>query len=82
MPIDDDEHPGLVPSFLRGGGEMGALMRKVHWADTPLGPVENWSPALRTLVGVVLGSRFPIIMMWGPSFIQLYNDAYRPCLGD
>ena len=61
---------------------MGALIRGADWENTPLGPIESWSPALRTLIAVILSSRFPIIMMWGPSFIQLYNDAYRPVLGD
>ncbi|HKO49810.1 MAG TPA: ATP-binding protein, partial [Polyangiaceae bacterium] len=61
---------------------MGALIRAKHWQDTPLGPTESWSPALRTLVGVLLGNRFPMIILWGPDFIQLYNDAYRPILGD
>ena len=54
----------------------------MDWGKTPLGPVESWSPALRTLVGVVLGNRFPMLIMWGPNFIQLYNDAYRPIVGD
>ena len=61
---------------------MGALIRAKHWDDTPLGPVESWSPALRTLVGVLLGNRFPMIIFWGPKFVQLYNDACRPILGD
>jgi signal transduction histidine kinase/DNA-binding response OmpR family regulator len=80
--IPSDDERSTIPRFLRGGGEMGALMRSVHWEDTPLGAVETWSSALRTLIAVILSSRFPIIMMWGPDFIQLYNDAYRPALGD
>ncbi|HET7538820.1 MAG TPA: ATP-binding protein [Polyangiaceae bacterium] len=61
---------------------MGALIRSTRWEDTPLGPVEKWPPALRTMVGVLLGNRFPMIILWGPNFIQLYNDAYRPMLGE
>ncbi|HEY3257132.1 MAG TPA: histidine kinase, partial [Polyangiaceae bacterium] len=61
---------------------MGALIQHAHWEETPIGPVESWSPALRTLVGVVLSNRVPMLILWGPSFIQLYNDAYRPILGD
>ena len=74
--------PPRLANYLRGGGEMGALIRSTRWEDTPLGPVERWSPALRTIVGVLLGNRFPMLILWGPSFIQLYNDAYRPILGD
>jgi signal transduction histidine kinase/DNA-binding response OmpR family regulator len=78
----EEEHRAAVPHFLQGGGEMGALIRAVRWADTPLGPIESWSPAFRTMVGMLLGNRFPMLLMWGPNFVQLYNDAYRPILGD
>jgi len=66
---------------LAGGGEMGALMRSIDWAGTPLGPVEAWSQTLKTMVSFLLANRFPILLWWGPDYIQLYNDAYRPILG-
>ena len=47
----------------------------------PLGPAENWSPTLKTMVSFLLANRFPILLWWGPDYIQLYNDAYRPILG-
>ncbi|HKU41574.1 MAG TPA: ATP-binding protein [Polyangiales bacterium] len=53
----------------------------MNWAATPLGPLESWPPSLRTAVGLVLSSQFPISMAWGPSRIQIYNDAYRPFCG-
>jgi signal transduction histidine kinase len=81
MRIEDEER-ATSPTFFQGGGEMGALMRTAHWEDTPLGPVEGWSPALRTMAGVLLGNRFPMLIMWGPKLVQLYNDAYRPIVGD
>ncbi|RIK37933.1 MAG: hypothetical protein DCC55_22700 [Chloroflexi bacterium] len=66
---------------LAGGGEMGALMRTMDWAATPLGPVEQWPQSLRSAVSICLGSRFPILIWWGPQLVMLYNDAYRPMLG-
>src|SRR5436190_13601149 len=66
---------------LADGGEMGALMRSIDWARTPLGPVDGWSQALRTTVGLLLRNRFPMLLWWGPQFVQLYNDAYRPIPG-
>ena len=57
-------------------------MRAIDWASTPLGPVEGWSQALRTMVGLLLRNRFAMLLWWGPQFVQLYNDAYRPVLGD
>ncbi|HET7600986.1 MAG TPA: response regulator, partial [Gemmatimonadales bacterium] len=64
-----------------GGGKMGALMRTIDWPRTPLGPVEAWPQALRTLVKLLLANRFQMLLWWGPEYIQLYNDAYRPVLG-
>src|SRR6185437_8047499 len=63
------------------GGEMGAVMRSVDWAQTPIGPVESWSDSLRMMVRVLLVNRFPMLLWWGPEYVQLYNDAYRPVLG-
>ena len=60
---------------------MGALMRTVDWASTPIGPVEDWPQSLRTAVSICLASRFPILIWWGPELVKLYNDAYRPMLG-
>ena len=72
----------LPRDCLAGGGEMGALMRSMDWSKTALGPVESWPQSLRTSVSTCLNSRFPILLWWGPAFIKLYNDAYRPMLGD
>jgi len=63
------------------GGEMGALMRSLAWAETPLGPSEQWPQSLRTAVSICLHSRFPILIWWGADLVMLYNDAYRPILG-
>src|SRR5215813_8234766 len=66
---------------LAGGGELGALMRRMDWSRTPLGPVESWPQALRTSVRIVLTSRQPMFVWWGDELINLYNDAYRSILG-
>jgi signal transduction histidine kinase len=80
------DHPDTTegrPSagFLTGGGELGALIRAKDWSKTPLGPPETWSPALRMMVGFMLANRFPLLLWWGPQYISIYNDAYRPVLG-
>jgi PAS domain S-box-containing protein len=36
---------------------------------------------LRTTVGIMLASSFGMRVLWGPDFIFLHNDAYRPVLG-
>jgi PAS domain S-box-containing protein len=60
---------------------MGALMATIDWSRTPLGPVSGWSQALRTMVGLLLRNRFPLLLWWGPQYVQFYNDAYRPIAG-
>ena len=60
---------------------MGALMRGLDWSTTPLGPPDQWSASLRMMVSLLLANRFPLILGWGPQYIQIYNDAYRPILG-
>src|SRR5581483_8721882 len=69
-------------SFLAGGGEVGALVRAMDWARTPIGPVESWPQSLKTAVSICLGSRHPMVLWWGQSaYTQFYNDAYISYLG-
>jgi PAS domain S-box-containing protein len=69
------------PAFLQGGGELGALIRAKDWAQTPLGPPAAWPQSLKTALGIVLNSRYPMFVFWGPELIKIYNDGYRPILG-
>ena len=66
---------------LRGGGEMGAIMRAFDWGKTVVGPVESWPQSLRTALSILLDSQYPMYIAWGPEFIEFYNDAFRPILG-
>ncbi|MGY3508496.1 two-component sensor histidine kinase [Bradyrhizobium sp. USDA 3051] len=67
--------------FLSGGGEMGALTRAFDWSKTSLGSPEAWPQSLRVTVRLVLTSRHPMFIWWGPDLIQFYNDAYRETMG-
>jgi PAS domain S-box-containing protein len=64
--------PGIMPAFVEG----------VDWAATQLGPRASWSPCLKQVVDLILASAFPMALRWGPDFILIYNDGYRPILGD
>ena len=70
-----------APPFLRGGGAMGERMRRLDWSRTALGAPEGWSPTLRVMVRFLLANRFPMLLWWGPQYVSIYNDAYRPILG-
>ncbi|HEY9779173.1 MAG TPA: hypothetical protein V6D09_03395 [Leptolyngbyaceae cyanobacterium] len=71
----------LSETIFAGGGEMGELIRRKDWSNTPLGPVENWSQSLRAIVSIMLASRFAQSIFWGEDYIQLYNDAVIPIYG-
>ena len=73
--------PAPVDAVLRGGGEMGALMRSIDWGRTGVGPVDVWPQSLRTALSILLETGFPMYIAWGPDFTQFYNDGYRPILG-
>jgi len=66
---------------LAGGGEMGALMRRLDWTATPLGAPATWPASLRGAVTLLLASNHPMYVAWGKDLIQFYNDAYREILG-
>jgi len=61
---------------------MGAMMRAHDWSASPLGHPRNWPQALRTTVGLMLNSKFPMFVAWGPELGFLYNDSYVPILGE
>ncbi|MGC2200502.1 MAG: PAS domain-containing protein [Stellaceae bacterium] len=56
-------------------------MRAHNWASSPLGPPETWPQSLRTVVGLLLGSKFPMFVALGPELGFLYNDPYAEILG-
>lgn len=67
--------------FLGDGGEMGRLIRAYDWAGSPIGAPESWPQSLKTAVRLMLTSRHPMFIWWGPELIQFYNDAYRQTMG-
>lgn len=75
------EDPADTSSFL-SGGEMGSLTRAKDWSSTPIGGTDTWPQSLRTTLNMILHSRFPMFLWWGPELICFYNDAYRPSLGE
>ena len=86
MGIDDDASAPigvrpLAPDFLQGGGEMGALMRGFEWSTTPLGPPAEWPQPLRTAIRLILNTRHPMYVWWGPDLLCFYNDAYSQLIG-
>ena len=59
------EKPGAALAFLAGGGGW-ALIRAHDWSSTPLGAPENWPQSLKLAVRIMLTSRQPFWIGWGP----------------
>ncbi|HEY8618444.1 PAS domain-containing protein [Phenylobacterium sp.] len=67
--------------FLSGGGQVGEMMRAHDWEGSPLGHPASWPQSLRSVVGLLLNSKFPMFVAWGEELGFLYNDAYAEILG-
>jgi PAS domain S-box-containing protein len=67
--------------FLSGAGELARLVREYDWRSTPLGEPDTWPNNLKLALRVMLHSRQPMWIGWGPSLTYFYNDAYRSIIG-
>jgi len=74
--------PAEASDWLVGGGELGELIRAVDWSETSFGPRERWPGAMRAVVNLIVGSRFPMVLAWGRELLLLYNDAFREIAGE
>jgi PAS domain S-box-containing protein len=81
MLLDDSgaKKPPAAPSTKN---EMAGLIASKDWSTTALGDPNHWSPSLKLIVGIMTASGFPMAVRWGPQFILIYNDGYRPILAD
>jgi PAS domain S-box-containing protein len=64
-----------------GDSKIAALMRAHDWSTSVLGDPGTWPLSLRTIVRLILNSKFPMFVAWGPDLGFLYNDAYAEILG-
>jgi hypothetical protein len=55
------------------------LFERIDWSSTPLGPVQQWSQRLQTMVEIVLANRFPMIVLWGPGQLQAVYQKAAQC---
>jgi PAS domain S-box-containing protein len=71
-----------VEALFQGPGSTREALRQKDWASTPLGPVPGWAPELKAAIRTVLPSNIPMLLWWGPELVQIFNEAYRPVLGE
>ncbi|MDP8920817.1 MAG: PAS domain-containing protein [Pseudomonadota bacterium] len=70
-----------APILSWGDGDVARLMRSRDWSTSPLGWPETWPQTLRNAVSLILHSKFPMYVAWGPKLAYLYNDAYAGIIG-
>ena len=71
-----------APAAIAAWRSIPALVRAHAWERTVLGPASDWPDSLESALGLCLDSAFPIAIYWGDDLALLYNDAWRPILGD
>jgi signal transduction histidine kinase len=72
--------PGAAP--LPNLSEMELRMQRHPWETTAVGPVASWPFSLKQAVRTVLDCQLPMYLVWGEQFMEFYNDAYVPVIGD
>lgn len=60
---------------------MGRRIREYNWLATSLGAPQHWPQSLKTCLRIMLDSRQPIWIGWGPEWIKFYNDPYLSIIG-
>ncbi|MDZ7780664.1 MAG: ATP-binding protein [Gemmatimonadota bacterium] len=80
--MSDDRSPDSTRRTFPQSGEMPRALRHFDWTGTSVGVPEDWAPDLRASVDLVLDSRIPMMIGWGPDLRLIYNDGYIPILGD
>jgi signal transduction histidine kinase len=68
--------------FLCDGGEMGCRLRTHDWSATALGHPETWPSRLRSAIKLLLATRSPAAVCWGPKLLTIHNDAYAAIMHD
>jgi hypothetical protein len=71
----------VAPAFLNSKSEMAAHIGAFDWASTPLGPIDAWPQSLQTMTAFLMQSPVPIVLLWGPDGVMIYNDAYSVFAG-
>jgi PAS domain S-box-containing protein len=70
-----------LSGVLNGDGAMAKLIASFDWSSTSLGPLQTWPQSLNTITAFLVESPLPIVLLWGPDGVMIYNDAYSVFAG-
>lgn len=65
---------------IRSAGRSSDAIRALSTEDTELGALSTWDEALVSALNLVLSSRFPMFLTWGPTHRLFHNDAFETVL--
>jgi PAS domain S-box-containing protein len=77
MSTEGDDSGQHLTAVFGADSEVGPDLAAVDWRRTPLGPPSDWPQSLQTAVNILLSSRFPMWMAWGPELTFFCNASYR-----
>lgn len=74
------EGPPSVPvmtstDWLMGESLTAKRIRTRDWSNTLLGARDAWPSPLRNILNVVMASKVPMVVLWGPELVTFHNDA-------
>jgi len=76
------EQPTNEPvSLMSKPAKLRDLIQAFDWSKTGLGPMQAWPCSLSTAARIIIDSPVPMVMLWGPQGIMIYNDAYSAFAG-
>lgn len=75
-------HPDSSSPQFADATSMRDRIAAFDWSSTPLGRMVDWPQSLRATIKTLVGSRYPMILLWGDTLIQVYNDAYTGLIGE
>lgn len=81
QPVPPPPTNPAVPIFLAHPGDVTASLVAFDWTGHPLGPPEAWPLGLKSAVHLILSSRQPMCVLWGPEHHCFHNDAFEALVG-
>jgi len=72
---DGSEREAVATAVPSQGNAWARLAQVADWAASPLGPVAEWSVALRQAVALCLDASIPMVLGWGRELVVIANQA-------
>ncbi|UUR07778.1 PAS domain-containing protein [Sphingomonas glaciei] len=65
-----------LPAFLAWPSETAGQIAAADWAAVGFVPPSQWPESLKGVVGMMLRTPVPMVVLWGEQGLMIYNDGY------